>query len=60
MFYLGIILLLILVSMAIGVTWIVLNYHIEIKVIEKSCFWCGEIKEPTSDEITEIQWEKDE
>tara|TARA_Y100000034_G_C6862761_1_gene392848 strand:- start:334 stop:534 length:201 start_codon:yes stop_codon:yes gene_type:complete len=60
MFYLGCLLLAILISMVTGVAWIVLNYHIEIKVIEKSCFWCGEIEEPSDDEITEIRWERDD
>ena len=60
MFYLVVLLLLLLMSLVIGIAWIALNYHIEIRIIERTCFWCGEIKEPSPDEITAIRWGEDE
>ena len=43
MLYLVYFLCLMLISVAIGGLWIVLDYHVEIKITKTDCFWFGEI-----------------
>ena len=43
MFYLVMIFLTLLISIAIGMIYLTLNYHIKIELTQKDCVWCGEI-----------------